>query len=467
MRLPLQKFTSFTNALLPNETAYLLSVQKFEDQHRLNILQTVDYNAQHIEQFTPYDTSIDKRKYNHLQNWISAQLKTIDVDEQFKRMLDWEQKIMTDSIQAVEEKELLKAIKRYQHPTYFFSKFYELVENYRHFLLIRLRYNDHQSVEDFLKKYQSDYLQAKQIKEKLHEASLAIVGQYSGRGEESKQWETWLSDIFYNENLEGQIRYLALVRLVFICHNYRKYDLLRDKFDYLDEKLTQGFYYSKRLLLNHYNNRLMLHSHFREYDTAVYYGYLSIRAKTHDYLLYVNNLCAVLLRLNRNQEALELMKSASAEAKKTQNFHNRIGFVAFYMEALNKNGLGKNAERYGDSFLIGYAKEILQYRWHLFFSVYLEAMFHQGHYEKLLKTAQKHRLRERDRAYSSSANYRPIIPLYLEASRFAEGSISKTKFFELLDDFLSAYDFRNNKTFRKVLEGLQLRIPEISDRLMR
>lgn len=467
MRTPLQKFTNFTNTLLPNETAYLLSAQQFQDKNRLAILQLIDYNARHINQFTPYDTSIDKRKYNHLQNWISDRLQSVDVDEQFNQMLEWEQKIMTDSIRAEDEKELLKAIKNYQHPAFFFANFFELVENYRHFLLIRLRYADHQLADNFLNKYRAAYLQSRAIKEKLHQATLDIVGQYSGKGDESKQWEDWLSELFYNEGLEGQIRYLALVRLVFIAHNYRTYDLLREKFDYLDKKLTQGLYYSKRLLLNYYNNRLMLHSNFREYDKAVYYGYLSVRAKTHDFLLYVNNLCAVLLRLNRNQEALQLMQKASAEAKKTKNFHNRIGFVAFYMGALNKNGSPKNAESYGSSFLRGYEKEVLQYRWHLFFSVYLEAMLHQGHYESLLKIAKKYRLQERDKAYRSNANYVPIIPLYIEAARFKEGIISKKSFIEIVDTTILQYDKtpERSSAFKNFLAEFMKFLPETASHL--
>ena len=465
MRSPLKTFTAFTNTLLPNETAYLLSIQNFVDKDRLSILRLVDYNAHHIDQFTPYDTLIDKRKYNHLQNWISKRLKSIDVDEQFNRLLDWEQKIMTDSIQTTEEKELIKAIKSFEYPTFSFSKFYELIEQYRHFLLIRLRYADHQLADDFLRKYRVYYQHAKAVKEKLHEASLAIVRQYSGKGDESKQWRGWLSDVFFDENIEGQIRYLALVRLVFISHNYRTYDLLRSKFDYLDKKLAEGLYYSKRLLLNYYNNRLMLHSHFREYERAVYYGYLSVRARTHDYLLYVNNLCAVLLRLNRNQESLELMKEASTEAKKTKNYHNRIGFVAFYMGAMNKNGLFRNAEQYGDSFLRGYAKEILQYRWHLFFSVYLEALFHLGHFQKVQKISQKYQLRKRDKTYRSNANYLPVIPIYIDASRFADGIITKKVFFEILDALLLEYDFTTNRTLRKLLEAIKVQIPEVSKKL--
>ncbi len=461
MRSPLQKFTDFTNTLLPNETTYLLSIQKFADEDRLRILQQVHYNAHHIDQFSPYDTSIDKRKYSHLQNWIATRLRAIDVDEQFNRMLDWEQKIMTDAIPMEDEKELLKTIKNYAHPSFFFTKFYELIENYRHFLLIRLRYTDRQLADDFLKRYRAAYLQSRQVKEKLYEATLVIVGQYSGQAEDSKQWEGWLAEIFYNEKLEGQIRYLALVRLVFICHNYQAYDPLRDKFDYLDQKLAQGLYYSKRHLVNYYNNRLMLHSHYREYDRAVYYGYLSVRAQTQDGLLYVNNLCAVLLRLNRNQEALQVMQEASNEAKRTKNFHNRIGFVAFYMQALHKNGRSKNAENYGDAFLRAYAKEILQYRWHLFFSVYLEAMFHQHHFEKLLKVAKQYRLRERDKLYRAKANYRPVIPVYLAAAQLREGNITEQQFADRLEDLRAPDDLRGHLALRTFLTDLKPQLPEL------
>ncbi len=462
MRSQLQKFTTFTNNLLPIETEYLLSIEQFEDEDRRNILQQIDYNARHIDQFTPYDTSIDKRKYNHLQNWISARLKAIDVDEHFNQLLDWEQKIMTDSIRPEHEKQLLKTIRRYQHPGFFFSRFYELIENYRHFLLIRLRHSDHQLADEFLKKYRAAYLQSRAIKEKLHEATLAIVGQYRGKEEESKQWQGWLSEVFYDEKVEGQIRFLALVRLVFIAHNYRAYDQLRNKFDYLDNKFAQGLYYSKRHAVNYYNSRLMLHSNSREYDKAVYYGYLSIRAKTHDHLLYVNNLCAILLRMNRNQEALQLMQKASGDAKKVKNFHNRIGFVAFYMEALNKTGLCKNAEQYGDSFLHAYSKEILQYRWHLFFSVYLEAMSNQNHFEKVLKTAKKYGLQEKVKSIQSYAGYMPSIPLFIAVAQYREGIIPQKKFISLIEETLCGFDVQQNSAFKAILEDLRGQVPEIA-----
>jgi hypothetical protein len=439
MRTKLQRFTDFTGTLLPHETRYLLSIQQFQDAERLAILERVDRNARQVGDPEPYATRIDKRKYNHLQNWIQDRLRAVDVDAQLEWMLTTEQQISTDSIEGEEEKALLKAIREGDQPLFFFTKFYELVEQYRHFLLIRLRYADHALVDGFLRQYQAAYQRSKAVHEKLHRATLDIVDQYSGEGTESGQWEDWLVEIFYDEELDGHLRYLALVRLTFLCYNYRRYDLLREPFAYLDDQFAAGRYYSKRLLLNYYNNRLMLHSHYREYDAAVYYGYLSVRAPNHDYPLYVNNLCAVLLRLERNAAALELMQEAGPRVKKTSNLHNRVSFVAFYMEALIKNGRYRNAENYGDIFLQAYAKEVLRYRWHLFFSVYLEALVRRSKYEKVLQVAQKYQLLRHDETYRSSANYLPVIPLVVALARYREDGVPKEAFREDVRVLIAQY----------------------------
>ena len=467
MRSPLQKFTEFTNQLLPHETAYLLSVHQFKDQERLSILQRVDLNATQIEQFRPYDTSIDKRKYYHLTNWIIRRLRQIDVDAHFNWMLEMEQKIMTDSILAEEERQLLKAIRHYEYPGFYFSKFYELLDRYRDFLLIRLRYADHQLVASFLKEKEKDYLHAKEVREKILLATKDIVDQYSGRQEESLQWSTWLNELFYDEKLEGYLRYLALVRMVFISHNHRQYNQLRAPFDFLDQQFRLGRFYSKRLLLNYYNNRLMLHSNFADYDQAVNYGYLSIRASTQDKLLYTNNLCAVLLRLNRAQEALKLMQQASAVAKVTKNMHNRVGFVAFHMEAFIENGLLVQAERYGDVFLAAYSKEVLGYRWHLFFTIYLTSLLQLNRNEKLLKTMSKYRLLERDHAYTNNKNYLPVLPYYQLLAQYREGLIRQKRLMEGVEQLVQLHLQSTNafERFRKQIAVSFQWIPQLEETL--
>lgn len=427
MRSKLQKFTDFANTLLPHETAYLLRIQQFQDDERLAILDRIDHNCRLIHQFIPYDETIDKRKYSHLKNWIVERLDSIDVDVKFSWMSELERKIMTDSILPTEEKRLLKVLRNYKPPSYFFTKLYELAESYRPFLLIRMRYADYRLVNRFLEKHRNAYQHSKEIGEKMHQATLDIVKQYAENTGESKLWEDWLTEVFFNENLDGLNRYLALVRLIFIGFNYRKFDTLLEKFDYLDAVFKEGKYYSKRLLLNYYSNRLLLHSKSKELDTAVYFGYLSTRAKNHDFLFYSNNLCAILLRQNKAEAALKVIKAAAVEAKTTKNLHNKITHVAFYIESLNKNRRYKSAENYAKSFLQAYKKEIFEYRWHIFFTAYLDSLLHQKKFQQLIKVIHQNKLLEKEKAYQRRANYLPTIYWYHAVAAYKENLIDEAE----------------------------------------
>ncbi len=463
MRSKLQKFTAFANTLLPHETVYLLSVQQLEDPQKLEILQRIDYNCRHIDQFTPFDTKIDKRKYSHLKNWIVRRLDAIDVDRQFAWMIDLEQKIVTDRIDQAKEKQLLRAVRNYQHPAFYFSKFYELLRNYRQFLLIRMRHADHQLVNDFLQEYHEAYLASKRTEEQMHQATQDIVKQYAENSVESIQWEKWLDRIFFDEKLDGYHCYMAFVRLTFISFNYRKFDLLEEKFDHLDRAFLKGRFYSRRILLNYYSIRMLFSAKLREFEQSIYYGYLSVRGKTHDYLFYVNNLSAVLQRAGRAQEALQLMRNATQEMKTTQNMHNKIGFVAYYVKSLLGNQLFRNAENYAETFLKAYEREVLQYRWHTFFSAYLEALLGQHKYRKLLRVAEKYRLEEREASFISGTNYLPSIHWYTEVARYKEGMINQQAIRNHLEGYLSANRQFRERTpqLRELLSNLRGQIPEV------
>ena len=416
-------FTEFADTLLPHETAWLLSVQEFHDPVRLDILRRVDLNCRHIHQFTPYDEQYDKRKYSNLKGWIQSKLETIDVDEQFLWMSRMEQHIMTDALLPEDERTLIRAVKNFRKPFFFFAKFYELIRDYRHFLLVRMRYASHELVSDFLSHYAADYRRSLEVNEQIHRATLDVVRQYSGKAAESIQWEGWLSDIFYDEELDGLNRYMALVRLTFVYLNYRRFDRLLPKFDHLDGLFRQGIYYSKRLLLNYYGNRLLLHSKIREFDRAEYYGHLSVRGKNNDYLHYVNNLAAVLLRQRKDKEALEVMRQALPEMKVAQSQFNRIGFVAFYVRSLARNRQFRSAENYAESFLRAYRKEVHEYRWHAFFAAYLEVLLHQRQYDKILRVSAQNNLLERDEAYRMKSISLPDISLYHAVAMHKEGRL--------------------------------------------
>lgn len=469
MKSKLKKFSEFTNTLFPYETAYLLSIQKMADSVKLGILERVHNNCKYPNQFIEYDTSIDKRKYSLLKKWISERLAAIDVDIQFEWLCDMENKIMTDAIQDSEEKQLLKIIRNYNHPSFYFSKLYKLALLYRHFLLIRIRLEDHQVVESFIEKNKAHFERSEIIFEKTHQATTDIVRQYSENKSESNQWEEWLTSIFYDKQLDGHNRYMALVKLSFICFNYRKYDLLSEKMDYLAEKFKNGEYYSRRILANYYNSRLMLHTSFKEYDKAIRYGYLAIKGETHDSILYVTNLSAVLLGQDKVNEAFSVLKNASDKMKRTKNFHSKIGYVAFYINCLNKLGQHKNAENQAETFLLAYEKEILQYRWHIFFSAYLDTLLYRQKYSRVLRMTTKYKLIEKDTAYQYKANYLPTILWQTTTARYLNGEIKKQKLVATMQSFLdnTAYDHDRLLSINRVITSLNHFIPEIISSLKR
>jgi hypothetical protein len=414
MRNKLQKFTEFTELLLPHETTWLLANQQFDDKTKVAILERVDYNCrrQHGEERLAYDENLDKRKYSNLKLWIAERLRALDVDMHLEWMLDTERKILTDAIEPATEERLLHEIRAGTPTRFYFTRFYELAQSYRHFLLIRMRYTDHELVEAFLTDHRSAWLRSKETGEELHRATLDIVEQYAGNATPSIHWEQRLTDIFYDETLDGWNRYMALVRLTFIYYNYRRFEPLLEKYEYLEQQLNKGLFYSKRILLNYYGNRLMLHVKFREFEKAEYYGYLSVRVKNIDYIHYVNNLCGVLLREKKYREAMSLLKDALPESKTTHSFHNKIGFVSHFVKCQNYLGQYLAAENYAETYLRAYPREIFENRWFLFFTSYLESLLHQRKYAKLLKVCTKHKLLERDKASVNKSFYLPTIRWY-------------------------------------------------------
>jgi len=423
-RSKLQKFTEFTQALLPHETGYLLSIQHFDDKVKLAILQRIDHNCRHRQAFVPYDETVDKRKYSNLKRWIRERLQAIDVDADYERLLQAERAIETDQIRPETEEQLLERLRAATPQDYHFVKCYQVAQLYRHYLLIRMRYAEHRAVAAFLDRYQAAYTRAQAVRERLHQATQDIVCHYANPNAQSIQWEAELAQLFHDETLDGWNRYMALVRLTFIYYNYRHLEPLREKYAALDRLLLQGQYYSRRLLINYYGNRLLLHVQLKEYDEAEYYGYLSIRTKTADYLHYVNNLCAVLLRRKKYDEALSVMKAALPESRITHSFHNKIGFIALYLRCLTRMGRLSAAEQYADACLRAYRREIFEHRWHAFFSAYLEALILQRHYKRTLHLIKRYRLLERDQAYSAKSAYLPTIPLLYAFAARAEGLLN-------------------------------------------
>ncbi|MEO7175767.1 MAG: hypothetical protein ABIV51_07860 [Saprospiraceae bacterium] len=265
-RPKLQKFSDFASKLLPHETGYLLAVQHFQDDKKLAILQQMDDNCRKITNHEGCDEDLDKRKYSNLKQWIIEKLEEIDVDAYLEWIHHLDLQILTDTITPEAEKDLLRQIDRVDAKHFYFVKFYELANDFRDFLLIRLRFSEHAITDEFIQKHKEAYLHAKSVSEKIHQATLDITDQYSQESDHSRQWEDWLTSIFQDSEIDGHNRYMALIRLTFLYFNYRQFEVLSKAYDQLDEWFSSGKYYSKRLLLNYYSNRLLLHSKFEDYE---------------------------------------------------------------------------------------------------------------------------------------------------------------------------------------------------------
>lgn len=459
MRKRLQKFTDFAHTLLPHEVSYLKSVEQFESSDRKAILSQVYKNVTSSSP-VPFDTSIDKRKYNHVMTWIQARLDDVDVDVKLRWYLHLEKLILTDAVDADDEKAFLKYLKNYKTPGFFFSKLYHVARHYADFLLIRFRFKDHKAVSRFIKKFKDTYLKSAEAKEELHQALEHIIGQHQEGIDDPVKWVKKLSDIFYDEHIEGHLRYMALVHLTFLCYVERDYTPLGDKLDYLDQALKTGKYYSKRHLINFYNHQMMYHSFLKEYDKAITYGKLAIRYVNKDYLLYLINLCSILIRTNRYTAALSTLEQSFHIAKNSNNFYQRIGYVGFYMKAMSLNGKERNAANYGEIFLKAYSSEILKFRWYIFFIFYLEALVKVNNYERILKIDHKYQLRKRDAEISSRPHYKPYLPLTILIAEYETGVIDRKVYNEKLKSYFGTEAVNSSMSYDRIIKKFEQWIPE-------
>jgi len=463
MKEKLKRFREFASEILPHEVDYLCSIQQFEDQQKQAILTRIQYNCHNNNQPLPFNDAIDKRKYSNLKNWVVRKLDEADVDKHFEWINEMDRRVMTDSIRPEDEKQLLTAIGQANTTDYYFMKFYDLALNFRQYMLIRLRYNEHTIINQFVEAHRPAYQLSCQVSDKLHQASVDIINQYAQNSTESKQWEAWLQSTFNDPTLDGLNRYFAAVRLTFMYFNYREYDKIKPLYDALDSLLRQGVFYSRRILLNYYANCVLLHSKFDILQQAEEYGYLSIKQKNEDHLKYLNNYSAILLRQGKVDQALQLMRQSVPEMRNTNNFHNKIGFAAFYMKCLCLNGQPADAQRFGDSFMNLYGREVLNQRWHVFFAAYLQAMVLQEDFAGVLRTIAKYNLIKKDKAFQSSAAYLPTIVWYNALAQYMESKTSQEKIIDTLLENSTQYITNTHKAtlLNKLIDELTPVIPTI------
>lgn len=432
MRLKLVTFSDFANHLYPHEADYLLSIQNFSKGVNTQILNTLHCNCHNPHKKREYDVEIDKRSYSYVKTWIVQALDKADVDKFYEWLAYTEKQVMIDAITPDEEKEILAYIKTINPSKYFFLRYYELLQYFRDYLLIRVRNKFYKPINTYLQEYESAYHRSMAINIKLNQAAEEIIRQHETLDAEPLHYSDFLQTTFSDSTLDGYTRYRAAVRLTFLYYNYREFENLRVVYDELDKLFKTEVFYSKRLLANYYSNRAMMHSKLNELAPAEKFGYLSIRQKNSDYLFYLANLCAVLLRSAQYDKALKLMSSSIPELKKTNSFYNKIGFASFYIRTLVYNKMAKNAVSYATTFLDAYKKEIFETRWHLFFTAYSQALLSAEKYNRLLAITKRYNLLNLEKKYMDKSVYIPVLLWHNEVALYMEGKQNKEKLVETI-----------------------------------
>lgn len=442
---------------MPHEISYLETVAQFNNEENNYIFnQIVKFkNTGKLK----LDPSIDKRKYTYLKNWIREKLLAIDVDQMLGDLLSLEKKVMTDNVLPSDEKAILSIIRIEERLPYYFMRIYELARDFRSFLLVRMRFQYLEPVNKYLDHFQETYKNSREVFDKLNRATLDITAQYTQKANNAHDWEGFLTAIFYDKKMDGLNRYYAIVRLTFLFYNKNQLNKIETLYDELDQLFEQGYFYCRRILSNYYSNRLLLHAKMNKLEVAEKYGYLSLRDHGSDYVHYLNSLCSVLLRLKKNTTALELMQKSIPELKETMSYHNRVGFASIFIKSLNANAKAQEAESYGSTFFTAYKDKVLEYRWHSFFTAWIQSMIMQEKYDKVLTVCRRYRIMEKENEYSKKPGYLPAITWYYLLSKYKSGEMDLDKLKFEIDK--TGNEITNKTGINELIQELGHHVPEL------
>jgi len=433
----LKKFKIYAGSLLPFETEYLYDKLNSTDREKSEILKLVRDNSLKIDDNYPYDTSIDKRKYSNLMKWMQSQLGRIDIDKQLDWITKVQKAILLDAIDSAQESAIMKSLDSMDPSKYYFINYFEMLKDYRHYLLIRMRYLDHSRIDAFIEKYKFNYQRSRLVNDQMHQATVDIIGAEDRNAKSATQWEKWMNECFEDDSLDGMNRYMSLIRLNFIYSRYNLLDKLEVLFQKANSLFRNGTYYSRRLLLNFYDNLVVFYDKKSDYTKARYYGYLSIRDFNPDSIIYINNLVNVLIKMCNYTEALSVMENVNFKIRESQNFHSMVGFVSNYIRVLSKTDRTREAILKGRVFLDAYSKQILKYRWYRFFSAYLGALLIDQKYNELLKLISRYKLVERESSFYTEKRSARVITIYYTVALFYKSEIDQADFNGRISELLS------------------------------
>ena len=464
MKPKLKVFENFSESILPHEAHYLSKLSNFQDVGKLDIFNKVIYNAINPGNLKEFDDTLDKRKYHYIKSWIEAKLALIDVDKIGNWLLDFKRKLFLDLISAREEKEILLYVQEYKTIGFNFVNLYEIMKEYRSYLMIRLRYEDHQIIKDFLENFESAYEKSRAIQEKLYQATIDITQQYTSKSTDFIYWEKWLHKVFSSQGINGSSRYKAFILLAFLYNSESNTDKLQKIFDEIDVFFSNGEMYCRRLLYNYYSSRILLHSKQNDLENAIFYGKLSVRHRNEDTLMYVNNLVSILIRDNQFIEAKKLLDEHQNKFESSHNDYRRITFMSYTIRVLTELNQLQKAENLAVYFLKKFEEEILNYRWHHFLTSYINVLLKFEKYDQIVELEKRFNLIDREARRKKKSDYIPNLSWSVLLAKYMENKSSKELMLSQINStFTDMKVTETNKNFLiKTSNLLSKNLPELS-----
>lgn len=464
MKPKLKVFENFSLSILPHEAHYLNKLANFQDEGKKEIFNKVIHNALYPDNFQEFNDAIDKRKYYYIKSWIEDKLDGIDVDKIGYWILDFKRKLFLDLITPKDEREMLEYIKNYRIVRFNFQNLYEIMKEYRSYLMIRLRYEDHQIISGFLEEFKESYVKSFKILEKLYQATIDITEQYTSKNGQHVYWEKWLLKVFMSSGINGSNRYKAFILLTFLYNTERNEDKLQHIFDHIDIFFSNGEMYCRRLLYNYYSSRVLLHSKQNDFKNAVYYGKLSIRQNNEDTLMYVNTLISIYLRANEINEARKLVEMYYPHYEDSQNHYRKITFASNHLRILTELGQLQKAENIARYFLAKYEAEVLQYRMHHFFTSYVYLLLHSEKYIEILNLERRYGLTQKESQRKQKYDYIPNLSWSITLSRYMENQISQQQLIDNISQTMAEtkLTITNSNFLRITASILSQNFPQLS-----
>ncbi|WP_250254088.1 hypothetical protein [Chryseobacterium sp. Marseille-Q3244] len=455
MKPKLKIFENFSHSILPHEALYLSKLANFQDEGKREIFNKVIHNALHPENIQEFDDTIDKRKYHYIKSWIEDKLYIIDVDKIGNWLLEFKRKLFLDLITPKDEKEMLEFVKTYHKIGFNFQNLYEIMKEYRSYLMIRLRFEDHQVISQFLEKFREAYKKSRDIQEKLYQATIDITEQYTSKNRFPIYWERWLTKVFMTPDINGSNRYKAFILLAFLYNTAGNEKKLQHIFDHIDQFFSHGEMYCRRLLYNYYSSRVLLYSKQNDLKNAIYYGKLSIRQENEDTLMYVNTLASMYFRANAISEAKDLLENYISYYENSHNYYRKITFVSNQLRVFTELRQFQKAENIAKYFLNKYEDEILQYRMHYFFTFYTHLLLHSEKYGEILNLEKKYKLIMNESQRKIKPDYIPNLLWSISLAQYMENQISKEHLIEKISKTIADVKLtKTNANFLRITASL-------------